>query len=503
MTTHVEPEQFMPVAEWPDPVGDPMLVENPRKLWDYAELSEAMEGEWLAAPDTGQAITGVTYQYKRIRSGDLVFQQNKAQWGGTFKSRDARAYFKKGASALVTADERHLPEPGLNIFRVKNTRTAIMQLGLYARDRLRGCVVGITGTAGKSTTKEMLRCMLAHERPTVASRGNFNHSVGIAASLAQTPPAIDYAIYELGVGNPKRTPKRAQMIRPNIALITDIFYDHLTYYDTIEDYADQKCVIYDTLQPDGIAILNRDSAFYDRLHANVLRRGISRLFTYGEHPEANLKLLSYQLGESGSRARVADDSRTAEFEVDVPGRHMVINAVAALSLVSALGLDWTNFAPYLKAYKPIFQRTERFTIAMNARESFTFIDDCFNANSGSMQAGLDMLTLQLIEPPAKKIIILGDMLGLGKFSKEQHEALHPFVEKQTNSRVFLFGEEMRHLYAQIPRALRHISHTDSLAEVEQNIFASISNGDLLYFKASDPTDAYMPFIARLKSYLRN
>jgi len=488
-----------PPQTWPDPLGDPMYVKSPGLLWSYTEISQAIKGRWLSDPDPSSVMTGVTYLFRRIRSGDLVFQQNNAHWSGRFKVRPARSYFDAGASALITSDATHLPEPGMNVYKVDNTFKALLQLGRYARRRFTGTVMAITGSAGKSTTKEMVRSMLGRKFPTVASRGNFNHCQGVALSLAQTPPSMACAIYEVGVGNPKRTARRVGMVCPDFALITDIFYDHLKYYDTIEAYADQKSMIFDTLKAGGVAMLNRDSAFYDRLAMNLVQRNISNVLTFGEHAEADIKLLSYELNEWGSEVNVGDGDGAFTFKVSVPGRHMVINAVAALTMIKSSGLDWREFAPYLVDYQPINQRTERFNVALNEDESFVFIDDCFSANSGSMQAGLDMLTLLNVVEPSKKILVLGEMLSLGKFSPSQHEALLPFIMKQSQCLIYLFGKEMRSLYDLVPKSCHHIVYSVDLESLESEIFDRIGKDDLVYLKASDPDDAYLPFIARLKA----
>ncbi|MEM1152853.1 MAG: UDP-N-acetylmuramoyl-tripeptide--D-alanyl-D-alanine ligase [Pseudomonadota bacterium] len=487
---------------WPDPLGDPMWVDDPALLWTYDEISDAINGSWLADLDEGQPITGAGYQFGQIRPGDLLFEQNTAQWLKKRREHSAGAYFKRGASALITANDRHLPDAGMNIMRVPNSRTAVLELGQYARDRLAGTVVGVTGTAGKSTTKEMLRVMLGHENPTVASRGNFNHSQGLAISLAQTPPSIEYAIYELGVGNPKHTQGRVDMLKPHVAMITDIFYDHLKYYKRIEDYADQKSMIFETVQVGGVAVLNRDGEFFDRLNANRRDHGNPRLLTFGKHPEADLRVVDCELEASRSTFMVSDGASVVDCEINVPGQHMVTNALGALALVCACGLDWKHYSSYLPEFRPLFQRTEWHDIKLNISESFVFIDDCFNANSGSMQAGLNLLMQLQVDRPAKQIIILGDMLGLGRFSKKQHEALLPFVLKQSNCCIYLFGDEMLHLYRKLPENRKDVVYCQHFAEMENDILDSVSNGDLVYFKASDPDDIYMPFIARLKDLSR-
>lgn len=484
---------------WPAPDGDPMWVDNPPRLWTVAEISSAMQGKWLEKPPENLAITGVCYRYNEIRPGDLFFVRNSKHWrDGDDSRKDTALFFKKGAAAVVTSGDAS-PQHRHLVFQVENTRRALIELGIRARSRFTGKVIGITGSSGKTSTKEMTRFMLAHQAPTLSTRHNLNHTQGIALSLAQSHPDASFGVYEFGIGDPAYTGVRSELLRPEIAVITEIYPDHLEHYATIEAYADEKCRIFDTLTTDGRAILNRDSEYFSRLLSNCRAKGLKHIMTYGEHPESNMRLLSCSLGSLGSAIRINYHDETVDLTLPVAGRHMVQNALAALSIVAAAGMDWKTAANDLQRFKGVEQRIFRTDVQLNDTQSYILIDDTYNANVASVKAALEQLSLTEVKEGAKKIAVLGGMLYLGEYDKALHESLAEAIGQADIDLLFLCDPSMKHLFDKLPPSST-IRYSESLSDLRTPIIDAICDGDALLIKCSAGwwDDVITPFVKELR-----
>ncbi len=232
-------------------------------LWSAQELQSIMGGQWVGQVPEDLYVTGVNYYAGQVEPGDVVITTEPKTWRSSNYANTneiIQTLFDDKHAAVVVAGQ--LPanySPDKPVLLVEDTRQALDVLGKAARDRMCGTVVAITGSAGKTTTKEITRFLLSQQGTTKGSRKNYNHGPGVPLMLAETPPDTRFGVYEFSVDLPNVTEKKADIIRPNVALITNIHSDHLQFYGTLEKLTDQKCLLFKSLKPEGIVVLNRDS----------------------------------------------------------------------------------------------------------------------------------------------------------------------------------------------------------------------------------------------------
>lgn len=253
-------------------VGSHIVRNYGEKLWTPSEIQLLLNGKWLSGQDKSWIATGVTYYHKQVKPGDLVFTMRSDTWGNTRKypttTQRLDELFTAGAVAVITDEvpqNLHLLQDQ-PILLVSDTLKALNLLAKHARERFCGINVCITGSVGKTTTKEMLFHVLSQNYQTYATNMNYNHMPGVALSLTQTPRDYDFAIYEFSADVPKNTKPKALLAKPNIVVITDIQPDHMGFYPTLEDIADQKALLFEGLQEGGTVVLNRDNPMFERLY---------------------------------------------------------------------------------------------------------------------------------------------------------------------------------------------------------------------------------------------
>ena len=326
-------------------------------LWSGVEIEEALNGRWISDCPHGWGATGVCYNANHVIAGDIVFTVDPNKWGAKYKDTTnmISRLFASGAVAVITDKLGSDLSSKYPICLVKNTRDALDDLGKAARDRFNGKVICVTGSVGKSSTKEGLRHVLSQQAPTVGSRSNFNHGPGVPLSLAQTPPDFSYGIYEFAVDLPRITLRKAKIARPHVAIVTHIQPDHLLYYSSLEAIADQKSLLFDGMVPDGVVVLNRDAPLFGRLINNAKQKGIKRILTFGEALDADIRLVTYELHEDLSYVCASVNGKKLDYIVGVPGRHMVMNSLAILAGVEAVNADSEKAARALASLKPLPQ----------------------------------------------------------------------------------------------------------------------------------------------------
>ena len=356
-------------------------------------------------------IRGIELFPGRVERGDLFVVTNPETWGDKYKNTIASLpVVERHAASAVMSDNLpgNLPM-GLPILQVPNTRQALTRLAEYSRERLFGRVIGVTGSVGKTTTREMLHHVLMRQGRTSTTEANSNTSPGVALSVARTPANSQFVVYELAHGALSR---KSKIARPHIALITEVALAHLDDFPTLDAIIDHKAEIFDGIEPGGTAILNRDSATFGRLKEHADRRLIPNLVTFGADPLANVRLTHWLPMDRSSVIQVAVNGKRESYQLPIAGRHMAMNSLAALATVVALDADWRQAAADLANFAPVHGRMEEATIALDGGD-VRIINDAFNANPASMMAAL--ATLAAIAPPSggRRIAVLGEMKELG------------------------------------------------------------------------------------------
>ena len=367
-------------------------------LWTARELLEATGG---AMETTHFAATGVSIDTRTIQPGDLfVALQGESGDGHGFV---ADALAKGAAGAMV---HRSVPAVG-RLLLVDDTLAGLHRLGGYARERFTGRLVAVTGSVGKTTTKEMLRTILTAFGGTHAAVASYNNQWGLPLTLARMPPDATFCVAEIGMNHAGEIAPLARLARPHVAVITAVENAHIGYLGSIEAIADEKADILRALEPGGVAVLPADTKLLPRLRAAA---GEAQVVTFGESPNSDVRLVELGMDADGSNVAAQVGSQRISFRLNAPGRHMAMNALAAIAAAHHL----SNASPHqiaraLEAFAPVVGRGARRQITLPGGPAL-LLDESYNGNPASMRAALAVLRLQ---PAKRRIAVLGDMLELG------------------------------------------------------------------------------------------
>jgi UDP-N-acetylmuramoyl-tripeptide--D-alanyl-D-alanine ligase len=437
-------------------------------LWTGQELMEATGGALSRMVEA----EGVSIDTRTLAPGDLfVALVGEGRDGHAFVA-DARA---KGASCAMVHDG--MPHAG-PVLHVDDTLAGLTRLGGFARVRLAaasGRLVAVTGSVGKTTTKEMLRGVLSMFGPTHAAAASYNNHWGLPLTLARTPRDAAFCVTEIGMNHAGEIAPLARLARPHVAVITTIAKAHIGHLGSIEAIADEKASIMRGLEPGGIAVLPADSDQLARLRAAA---GDAEVLTFGTDPAADVRLLHRQANAESSLIHVDIVGHTTSLHLNAPGQHMAMNALAALAVVAALGLDPTRAIDALEGFAPLAGRGARRDIALDGGRAL-LLDESYNGNGASMRAALDVLRLQ---PARRRIAVLGDMLELGDEGPAEHAALADAVAGSVEC-LFTCGPLMRRLFDAVPADLRG-AHAADAAALAPVVAAAIQRGDAVLVKGS-------------------
>lgn len=444
-------------------------------LWTSAEAAGACRG----STESFWTASGVSIDSRSVDFGDLFIALRGPSFDGHAFVADALA---KGAAAAVVDHAPGSLPPGANLLVVKDTFQALNDLGAAARQRSGATVIGVTGSVGKTGTKEMLRAVLSPQGLTHASTGNLNNHWGVPLSLARMPVDTQYAVIEMGMNHAGEIAPLSRLARPHVAIITNIEPVHLENFTGIEGIADAKAEIFAGLEPNGTAVLNRDNAQFDRLAAAARAAG-ARVIGFGEHAEADVRLI--KLAPSAACSCVAADvlGQALTFKIGAPGRHWVPNALGVLGAVAAIGGDLARAGLALAQISAPKGRGERHQIEWRDG-SLEIIDDSYNASPPSMRAALAVLAMaKVAKGKGRRIAAMGDMLELGPTGPADHAALADDIEKNGIDLVFAAGPLMRGLFDALP-ADRRGAHAANVTELLPQLRAALKPGDVLLVKGS-------------------
>ena len=415
-------------------------------LWTAADAAAATGG----SSTTDWAATGASIDTRSLALGDLFV----ALRGPNHDGHDfiATALQRGAAAAMV---DREIPQlPALSpLLRVADTLTGLAGLGAAGRNRSGARIVAVTGSVGKTGTKEALRLALASSGPTYASAGGLNNHWGAPLSLARLPPEAGYGIFELGMNHPGEIASLTRLVRPHIAVITTVEPVHLGFFPSVEAIADAKAEIFLGLEPGGVAVLNRDNPHYLRLAAAAKRAGAVEILGFGAHPEAAARLVDCVLDPRGSTVEAVVGGNPLRFRVPVPGRHWVMNALAVLAAAQAAGAAVERAAEALAGFQPLPGRGRRHQLAWRGG-TLTIIDESYNASPPSMRAALAVLAATEPAAGARRVAVLGDMLELGDASERLHRELAEPLAAAQVERIFLIGEAIAALDEVLPAGKR-------------------------------------------------
>jgi UDP-N-acetylmuramoyl-tripeptide--D-alanyl-D-alanine ligase len=355
------------------------------------------------------------------------------------------------------------------------------RLGCAARARSHAHIAAVTGSVGKTSSKEMLRTMLSAVGPTHASAASYNNHWGVPLTLSRLGADHAYGVFEIGMNHAGEIMPLVCFVRPQVALITTIAPVHIEHLGSIEAIAVAKAEIFAGVEPGGVAVLNRDAPQFDALERRARDRGLKpRAFGAAETSDA--RLLAFTPDETGSRVRAAIDGREIEFALGAPGEHMAQNALGALLVCEALGAPLDVCAAALAHFSAAKGRGERFTLRAPGG-AFLLIDESYNANPASMRAALALLGAAKPGRGGRRIAVLGDMLELGPEGRLMHAALAPELARNHVDLVFGAGPLTRELYDAAPTSMR-AAWGETSADIREPLITAARGGDVIMIKGS-------------------
>lgn len=442
-------------------------------LWSSEELREATGG---SIPE-GIAVTGLSIDTRSLQPGDLFIALRDQRDGHDFV---AAALDSGAAAAMVDRLPPEVPEQA-PLLRVADTLAGLAALGAAARARSTARFAAVTGSVGKTTTKEMLRQGLAALAPTHAAVASYNNHWGVPLTLARQPRDAAYAVIEIGMNNRGEIAPLARLARPEVAVITIIAAAHVGHLGSEAEIAEEKADILAGIAPGGTAVFPADGPHAARL-AERAREAGARLVSFGEAERADIRLLDWQGTATGSIAHLSLHGMRLGLKLPVPGRHMALNALAALGAAEALGADPVRFLAALEGFSPTAGRGQRQAIPLEEGGEFLLLDESYNANTASVAAALAVLAAQPTPPPGRRIAVLGDMLELGEHGPDLHRSLAPAAAAAADL-VYCCGPLMRGLFEALPPGKRgaHAPDSASLAPV---LASAVRGGDAVMVKGS-------------------
>jgi UDP-N-acetylmuramoyl-tripeptide--D-alanyl-D-alanine ligase len=447
-------------------------------LWTSQAMAEAMRAS--AGGALPERITGLSIDSRTIKPGEAYF----AIKGDVHDGHDfVDAALKAGAAlAVIETAQRAKFAPDAPLLVVDDVLDGLRDLARAARARLEGQVIAVTGSIGKTSTKEALRHVLSAQGPTHASVASFNNHWGVPLSLARCPADMRFAIAEIGMNHAGEIEPLVKMVRPHLAIITTVEPVHLEFFSGIEAIADAKAEIFAGVEPGGAVVLNRDNAQFARLTERARERGISHIVSFGSDTKADARLLELSLHATCSAVHANILGTDVTYKVSVPGRHMAMNSLAVLAAASLAGADLALAALSLSSLVPAAGRGVRRVLDLRNGDA-TLIDESYNANPASMAAALNVLGQAEVGTRGRRIAILGDMLELGKAGPDLHRSLAAAVNANKIDVVYCCGLLMRNLWDALSPGKRG-GYAESSAGLEAEVVAAIRAGDAVMIKGS-------------------
>ena len=460
-------------------------------LWSAPELALATAGRLVGRPEG--ALTGVSIDSRTIARNEIYYAIKGDVHDGHKFVPDALV---RGAG-LAVVDETHADEAADYgpVLIVRDVLAALVATGVSARARSRAKIVAVTGSVGKTSTKEALRLALGEDGWTHASAASHNNHWGVPLTLSRLPRLAAYGVFEIGMNHSDEIRPLVKMVRPHVALVTNVEPVHLAAFKDVEGIADAKAEIFEGLVRGGHAVVNRDNPHFERLKAAAIAAGAA-VWSFGEHVSADARLDRVALKETSSCVAATVLGEAVTFKVGAPGRHLVQNALGVLLAAKLAGADLALAALALAKFAPSAGRGRRYDLA-GPNGAITVIDESYNANPASMRSALALLGQTPTVAGGRRIAVLGDMLELGPEGAALHAKVAESVAAARIDLVFASGPLMSALYDALPQARRG-GYANTAAELEAKLVDRLRGGDAVMVKGSNGS-RMGPLVAALRS----
>ncbi len=447
-------------------------------LWTTADMAAAMRAERQGAlPET---IAGISIDTRTLDRGDAFFAiKGDARDGHDFVPQALGA----GAGLAVVSREKRGSFPAdAPLLIVEDVLEGLRDLGRAARARSQAQVIAVTGSVGKTSTKEALRLALSADGETHASAASYNNHWGVPLSLARLPQSAKYAVFEIGMNHAGEITPLVKMARPHVAIVTAIAPVHLEFFGTLEKIAEAKAEIFLGLEKGGTALINRDSPQFDQLARAAKDAGVSHIVGFGEHAQAEARLIKVALKDECSCVQANILGADVTYKLGAPGKHLALNSLAVLAAASLAHADLALAALALARLEPATGRGTRITLAVPGGTAL-LIDESYNANPASMRAALALLGQATTGSRGRRIAVLGDMLELGAQGPELHRQISDAVQENRVDLVFCSGPLMKSLWDALPSSRRG-GYAETSAALESAVLDAVRAGDAIMVKGS-------------------
>lgn len=444
-------------------------------LWTWDNLVPAAIGVADGAP--GVPITGFSIDTRSLQPGEVFVALRDVRDGHDFV---LEAFRKGAAAALVSVEYKRVAGDGA-LLRVADTLHGLRDIAAGARRRTNACIVAVTGSVGKTGTKEALRACLSRLGATHAAEKSFNNHWGVPLTLARMPAGVRFGVFEIGMNHAGEITPLTALVRPHVAIVTTVEPVHLEFFGTTEKIAEAKAEIFAGLEPGGVAVLNRDNAHFELLAQRAKQHG-ARVVSFGRHENADVRPEVFSLDAEGTDIAVHLGGRTISYRVGAPGAHIAQNSLAVVAALDALGVDVEAAVAALADMRPSKGRGERREVSIPGG-SILVIDESYNANPASMRSALAAMATVPRARFSRRIAVLGDMLELGENAGALHAALNEPVDAADVDLVFACGGNMQRLFETLP-AHRRGAWAPTSEGISGALGDAVRAGDVVMVKGS-------------------
>lgn len=446
-------------------------------IWSAHEAAKATGGR----AQSHWQVSSIVIDSREAGPGDLFVALKGEKADGHDFVTQALA---KGAVAMVSHVPEGTPE-NAPLLIVKDCYQALLDLAAFNRRRSQARIIAVTGSVGKTGTKEALRCAFGGLGEVYATSGNYNNHLGVPISLARMNPAVDFAVFELGMNHEGEIAALTRQVRPMVAIITTVDAVHLEFFASVEAIADAKAEIFLGMDTEGTAVLNHDNPHFERLKQAALHQGIKHILSFGMHEEASCRLVDYRQKGEGCRITATILGQNVNYSLQAAGLHHAMNSLAVLAAVAAFGENVAQAAAALSDFSTPMGRGNHQLLELDGKQ-VTIIDDSYNASPASVKAALQLLG-QTGE--RRKVAILGDMLELGDSASLLHQGLLDTIVASGIDKVIAVGPHMQQLYAVLPPE-KKAGHYMEVKTLFPEILGHLQAGDTLLIKGSHGTQMF-------------
>jgi UDP-N-acetylmuramoyl-tripeptide--D-alanyl-D-alanine ligase len=446
-------------------------------LWKPDEVFAATGGRLTAQPSA--SLNGVSIDSRSIAPGDIfVAIKGENRDGHDF----VEAALMAGAGLAIVSRPSDAMTAAGPLLIVDDPLVALEKLGRAARARSGAKIIGVTGSVGKTSSKEMLHLALSASGLTHASAASFNNHWGVPLSLARLRRECAFGVFEIGMNHPGEITPLTRMVRPHIAIITGIAASHLGHFKSLAGIAEAKAEIFLGVEPGGHAVINRDSPFFAQLAEAARAAGVTDIVGFGRHADADVRLKRVALHQECSCVTARILGEQVIYKLGLPGDHMAMNSLAVLAAVKLAGADLARGSLALAGARPAKGRGVR-TALKAPGGRLLLIDESYNANPESVRAALNLLAAVKVDKGGRRIAVLGDMLELGEHGPTLHAGLAGAVDAAQVDVLYAAGPLMANLWAKLP-AHRRGAHGETSGEIRDQVLADLRAGDAVMVKGS-------------------